>query len=378
MTQSGSDKLVHCSKLSDVMAPQPPGSTERPDTPVEPGPDLVLVIDPARIRGAWAAGQPVEVALVLDGIVQAIFPTAADGFSWTVPPHVFGRLLDIVSTATGASLLDGPVDLSAIRTVRWTRWALGPQGVAGAFDAIGTDASALPIALVADGHRHASGFARRQDGDEFVFELPLTRLPIGTGGLALQPMVGSLLLLPVLHVPAEAFRHVGMLESAEPWRVRGWVAERATGGVVPLELRLDGVVAHRFVAGRPREDVAALGFGDRAGFDEAVRAPLDRAVSIDVRIVGGPSLGGSPFVRPAAPRYLGYLDAIDGFSGGGWAIDIAATDVPVQVDLVCDGQIVGSGLADLHRGERAGGRAAERALRLPCAAGPPGRGAGRA
>ena len=42
-------------------------------------------------------------------------------------------------------------------------------------------------------------------------------------------------------------------------------------------------------------------------------------MSIDVRIVGGPSLGGSPFVRPAAPRYVGYFDGVDGFSGGGAA-----------------------------------------------------------
>lgn len=333
------------------MDPQPLGSTERPDTLVGRASDLILAIDPARIRGAWAAGEPTEIALVLDGTVQAIFPAAAHGFEWAVPPHVFGRLLDVVSTATGASLLNGPTDLSAIRPVRWKGWALGPGGVAGAFDALGTDAAALPIAFIADGHRHASGFARRRYGNEFVFKLPLTRLPIGTGGLALQPMVGSLLLPPVLHVPAEAFRHVGMLESAEPWRIRGWAAERASDGVVPLELRVDGVLAHRFVAERPREDVGALGFGDHAGFDEAVPAPLDRAVSIDVRIVGGPSLGGSPFVRPAAPRYVGYFDGVDGFSGGGWAIDIAATDVPVQIDLLCDGQIVGSGRADLHRGD---------------------------
>ena len=182
MTQSGSDKPIHCSKLSNVMDPQPPGSTGRPDTSVEQHPDLLLAIEPARIRGAWVAGEPAEIALVLDGIVQAIVPMAPDGFDWSIPPHVFGRLLDIVSTATGASLLRRPADLSAVRTVRWTRWALGPQGVVGAFDAVGTDAGALPIAFVADGHHHASGFARRRCGDEFVFELPLSRLPTGTGG----------------------------------------------------------------------------------------------------------------------------------------------------------------------------------------------------
>ncbi len=293
------------------------------------------------------------MGIVLDGVVQAVVVAGADGFVWDVPPHLFGRLLDVVSTEDGASLLERPVALDAVRAVRWRQWELQGRRVAGSFEADGTIAVALPIALVAEGRRYAEGFARRLEDGGFAFDVEISRLPPGIEGVGLQPMVGGLLLAPVLLVPAEAFGHVGFLEPSEPWRVRGWVVERGRFEErVALELYVDGRLATTLVADKPREDVAASGFGDGlAGFDVAVPAPLDRVVSIDVRVAGGPSLGGSPFVRPAAPRYVGYFDGIDGFSAGGWAIDLAALDQPVWVEALCDGEVVGTGLADLYRGD---------------------------
>ncbi len=331
------------------MAPQPFGSAEPPPSLVERR--VTLVIDPAQLRGTWTVGEPAETAILLDGVVQAIVPAGPCGFAWDIPPHVFGRLLDIVATENGASFLAAPADLSAVRAVHWTQWALGPGGVSGSFQADATDAATLPVGFVADGIRYASGFAHRLADGAFAFEIPLHRLPSGLGGLALQPAIGTLVLPPVLHIPAEAFGHVGMVETGEPWRVRGWAAGRHAGGTVPLDLFLDGAWVRSFPADRPRTDVGALGYGDRAGFDEPVSAPLDRAVLVDVRVSGGPSLGGSPYVRPAAPRHVGYLDRADEFSASGWALDLQALDRPVRVEAVCDGEIVGTGLANLDRGD---------------------------
>ena len=333
------------------MAPQPFGSAERPASPVGRHGRVALAVDPARLRGRWTGGEPAETAILLDGVVQAILAPDPDGFTWDIPAHVFGRLLDVVATGDNAPLLAAPFDLSAVRPVRWLHWTLGAGGVVGSFEAAATEATALPVGFVADGIRYASGFARRRADGAFAFEIPLDRLPTGLGGLALQPAVGSLVLPPVLHIPAAAFGHVGMVETGEPWRVRGWAAGRHAGGTVPLELHLDGTWVRSFPADRPRTDVAALGFGDRAGFDEPVPAPLDRAVLVDVRVAGGPSLGGSPYVRPAAPRYVGYLDRVDEFSASGWAIDLAALDQPVRVEAMCDGEIAGAGLANLDRGD---------------------------
>ena len=208
------------------------------------------------------------------------------------------------------------------------------------------------MALFAGDIRHAQGFARKQ-GDRHVFSLRLDRLTADTGGLALQPAVGGLVLPPVLNLPADALAHVGILEACEPWRVRGWAFERAAPArPVALDLYLDGALVTSLVADRLRDDVAAAGFGDGlAGFDIALPAPLDRAILVDVRIPGGPSLGNSPFLRPAAPRFVGWFDRLDSFSAGGWAIDLAETGRPVTVQALCDGDVIGVGQANFFRGD---------------------------
>ena len=312
----------------------------------------ILQIDAARICASCIEGLG-AAAVVLDGVVHAIVDTTDGGFVWDIPAHVFGRLLDVVSVEDGSSLLGEPVRLDTVRGVRWRTWMLHGCGITGSFEADGTQAMALPVALVGAGRRYAEGFAQRQESGAFAFDVEISRLPPGIEGVALQPMVGGLLLAPVLLVPADAFGHVGFLEPSEPWRVRGWaVVRERLGQRVPLDIYVDGRLAASLVADKKREDVAASGFGDgSAGFDVAVPAPLDRVVTIDVRVAGGPSLGGSPFVRPAAPRYLGYFDGVDGFSAGGWAIDLAALDQPVRVEALCDGEVVGAGLADLYRGD---------------------------
>lgn len=312
---------------------------------------VVLELHPGRVEGRWPAGKPESAAIVLDETVQAILPADPAGFTWRIPPHLFGRLLDVRAVADGASLLAAPADLAAVRRVHWDEWTLSGERIGGTFSAAG-DAAVLPVALVAEGVRHAQGFAHRQNG-RYVVALPLQRLPAGVGGLQLQPEVGGLLLDPALHLPADALAFVGVVEPSEPWRVRGWALERAEPGRrVTLEIWLDGVRVRTLVADQAREDVGALGFGDGFnGFDVALSAPLDRAVRVDVRVASGPSLGGSPFLRSAAPRYVGWFDGVDGFSAGGWALDLAEPGRAVTVQALCDGAAIGTGLADLHRGD---------------------------
>ena len=131
--------------------------------------------------------------------------------------------------------------------------------------------------------------------------------------------------------------------------VVAFISDLKTGRPVPLALYLDGRLAATMVADRLRGDVAAAGFAAASGFDIVVPARLDRAVSIDVRVVGGPSLAGSPFLRPAASQYVGYFDVVDAYSAGGWVIDLAAPEQAVEVQAVCDGEVVGVGRAELFR-----------------------------
>ena len=272
-----------------------------PERSARMAPGLDLRLEPGRVIGAWR--MPARtVAIVLDGTIQAILPADSAGFVWPVPPHLFGRLLDVQSVPEGGSLLAAPVDLSAVRKVSWGGWTVAGDWIGGDFTAEGT-APMLPVALMSGDVPHAQGFARQQ-GERYVFALRLNRLAADGGGLALQPVVGGLVLPPVLHLPADALAHVGFIDVAEPWRARGWAVERAhPTRRVTLELYIDGAFVRNFVADRARDDVAAFGFGDGfAGFDVAINSPLDRAVLIDVRIAGGPSLGNSPICarRPRA------------------------------------------------------------------------------
>ena len=321
-----------------------------PERPARMAPGVDLRLDPERISGSWRVPARI-VAIVLDGTIQAILPADPAGFVWTVPPHLFGRLLDVQSVPDGGSLLAAPVDLGAVRKVSWGDWTVDGDRIGGSFTADGT-APVLPVTLLSGDVPHAQGFARRQ-GERYVFALRLDRLAADGGGLALQPAVGGLVLPPVLHLPADALAHVGFVDVSEPWRARGWAVERAhPTRRVTLDLYLDGAFVRNFVADRARDDVAAFGFGDGfAGFDVAIAAPLDRAVLIDVRIAGGPSLGNSPYLRPAAPRFVGWFDGVDGFSAGGWVIDLAKPGRPVTVQAVCGGAVVGTGQADLYRGD---------------------------
>ena len=60
-----------------------------------------------------------------------------------------------------------------------------------------------------------------------------------------------------------------------------------------------------------------------------------------------------PRSPPTAPDRLvvGHFDALEGPFAGGWAIDMQQPDVPLRVEAVCNGEVVGRGLADLFRGD---------------------------
>jgi hypothetical protein len=316
-----------------------------------------LEVTPSRIAGQLGDDPPPYVAAVLDAVVRAVLPTEAGRFAWDLPHDLFGRLLDIVSTATGASMIGGPVPFDAYRRVHWAGWHREQRLVRGRFaiEGVAAPCSPAPIAieLRAAGACHGRGFAHPSDGS-YAFEIRLDRLPPGHESLDLSPQIGTTLLPDTLHVPADAFDHLGTLDAAEPWAVRGWAARRdGSPAPVSVALWLDGRKVATALADRVRDDVATQGLcGRRSGF--VIPFPpslrLDRPVLVDVRVApDGPSLAGSPYLQPPAPPYLGCFDGLDGFYAGGWVIGVGAPECPVRVEALCDGRVVGTGLADLRR-----------------------------
>ena len=309
--------------------------------------ELNLEVSPGRLAAVVAAGGPAYVAVILDGAVRAVLPAADGRFEWALPHDVFGRLLDVVSTENGISLLGGPAPFEPYRRIEWTGWGLDGRTVRGGFvvEGIAAPGGGTPIAVevrAADGC-YGRGFAT-PGRDGYAFAITLDRLPPGVEGVTVQPQIGGLLLPHALAVPAAAFDHLGGVDPAEPWAVRGWVTRR-DGGPASVSLWLNGVKVITSPADRVRDDGRA---GFVIPFPPSLR--LDRPALIDVRVApDGPSLHGCPYVQPPAPPYLGFFDGLDGFHAGGWVIGVGAPERPVRVEAVCDGRVVGGAMADLRR-----------------------------
>lgn len=308
---------------------------------------LNLEVSPERVSARLGADAPAHVAIVLDGVVRAVLPTTGGSFEWRLPHDAFGRLLDVVSTEDGGSLLAGPIPFEPYRRIHWTGWQRDGRTVRGGFVIEGvaapSDPAPIGVELRAGDACHGRGFAQ-PGADSYAFEIALDRLPPGPEGIEVRPLVGTALLPHALHVPAEAFDCLGTVDAAEPWAVRGWVA-RHDGAPASVALWLDGRKVMTAAADRTRDDGRA---GFVIPFPPSLR--LDRAVLVDVRVApSGPSLDSCPYLQPPAPPYLGFFDGLDGFHAGGWVIGVGAPERKVRVEAVCDGKVVGSAVADLRR-----------------------------
>ena len=85
--------------------------------------------------------------------------------------------------------------------------------------------------------------------------------------------------------------------------------------------------------------------------------PLDRDLRVELVIAGtGLNLTRSPYLKPASPPFMGFFDALEGPFAGGWIVNMHDPAAPVRAEAVCDGEVIGSGVANLYRGdvERAG------------------------
>ena len=75
--------------------------------------------------------------------------------------------------------------------------------------------------------------------------------------------------------------------------------------------------------------------------------------------VGGMRLPGASLVLSAdaaaaeavGAAVLGFLDGVEGLVATGWACNLADPASPLPVEALCDGRVIGRGLADLHRGD---------------------------
>ena len=188
-------------------------------------------------------------------------------------------------------------------------------------------------------------------------------------GTALEGIRARLAALARGEAPEVAGRLLGQLDLVERHRIAGWAFD-ADAPTRPVRLRLldRGVVLCELVADRHRIDLEHAGLGDGCcGFDVAVPGGLDpaeRHVIQVQRIADWQNLPQSPWtlepeavdasVPPAvaltpALGWHGRLDHADHAMVRGWAQDGGQPEVPVVLQVSCDGVALASVVANCHR-----------------------------
>ena len=340
-----------------------------PPAPVAADPDASLTIDGGVARGHFRPGWDVHhVAVYLDGRLLGTAP-AQDGngdgdvlksFNFVLPPGVFGAVLLVRDTGTGRAILP-PYDYTAGREVRWGGWSIDRLTVSGWFEVPApTPAPLLPVEIVGSSAR-VTAFAAAEEGPDgkarYSFIGVLPNLPGLQEEIALTATVGG---QPVPHqtlaVTTRTCAIAGCIDSLNDDVMIGWAFDFTNPqSRVAVELLADGVVIDRMTAAKPRPDLEALGLVDgRCGFRFILPSslPRDRTVEIGVVLAGTPThLTGSPVIRLAEKPYASHFDGVEGPFAGGWAIDMRNPGTPLMVEAVCDNEVIGSGRADLYRGD---------------------------
>ena len=325
-----------------------------------PGLPAVSVID-GILHGSFNDLSIRYVAVFVDERFVLAAPVTPDagGVSLAVPlpASLFGIRLDVHDAATGRTLA-APVDLDALRPVRWGGAIVQDRAITGTFTADGTTASSIPVEFTQDGSVYARALA--SPGPEphaYQFIAPITLLPPLSSPARLTPSVGGLPLDgTIVTVSAEACGLAGTLDAIDGNFVRGWAVDLASPEArVKVSLQIDGQVVATATASRDRPDLVGIGGSDgRAAFDLPLppRLPFSRAVRIGVVVAGTElHLNQSFITRPALPRYQGRFDEVAGPFASGWAVNMHAPDTPLEVEAVSGGEVIGTGLADLYRGD---------------------------
>ena len=307
-----------------------------------------------------------RVAIVLDGMVHATAPVepglrGITRFVHELPHHFVFASLDIVALPGGESLLGLPRDLAPVYGL-----AMGMVGhdglyVTGSFTAAPFLAAELGVELFSGGRLAAQGVAARAGGGippAWQFRLPLHALLRPNEAMTLQPRIaGRLLAASPLTITSAGIGLLGCLDAASPNHVEGWAVDLSAPG---RRVRLDVIVGAETVAtvtaDKPRPDIADQGCGEQAcGFSVILPAHPDPTAQrrIAVRLAGQRTeLAGSPVVVDPVPGLVGSFDTLHGMAAHGWALNRAAPEVPLAVEIVAtNGEILGAGLASLFRGD---------------------------
>ena len=327
-----------------------------------------LDVTGAAVSGQFVAEGVTQVVLLVDGVPHGAAPAlpAGDGrarrFALALPPHVLGTTLDVVAAETGRSVLEAPFDLAAARGLRWGSWSTRGMRITGSFSLDGPAAPegdlAIPVEIVSGATLYGRAYAVPSGPQRlYRFATGIVLLPQANEPATITPRVGGIpVVAKPLQIAASDCGFAGYADPTDAPRAEGWVVDLARPRQrAKVELRVEGRVVATATADRMRADVAALGLSDgKSGFVLPFprTVPLDRDLRIEIVVAGtGLNLCNSPYIRPASPPYVGFFDAVEGPFTGGWVVNMHDPETPLKVEAVCNGEVIGAGLADLYRGD---------------------------
>ena len=304
---------------------------------------------------------PRAIALLLDDSVVATAEVSSQGAATLPLPRLrLARALQLAAMPEGRLLLPMPLDLQSRRGIAWLGWRVQDRRIAGAFQFTGdlapTGIEPLPVSLMLGAYAAGLCFARRSQDSIWQFDAPIPCLARMDAPLAFTPQVAGLAIDETLTVTARECGFVGHIDPTDRRYAEGWAVNlNDPAAPVDIDVMVEGVPIWRGPADRMREDMKALGLSNghssfHAAFPKRVprNAPLRVAATIAAT---GAHLVNSPYVIAAPPPFVGYFDALEGPFAGGWAINMHDVDTPLEVEAICDGEVIGRGAADLFRGD---------------------------
>lgn len=151
----------------------------------------------------------------------------------------------------------------------------------------------------------------------------------------------------------------GSIDAVQDGQCRGWAWDDEASGSVEVELLVDGCVIGSVVADAYREDLEQAGLREgRVAFAVDIPNALCDGCEhrVEIRTGDGRTAAVRESVRilpkplPIPPPSQGSIDDIRDGHCHGWAVE-TDSDVPVEVELLIDGEPVGHASANLYRAD---------------------------
>lgn len=319
-----------------------------------------------------AAGPGAPLALLLNGSLLATAATGRQGaFRIALPALPLTGTVDVLDMRSGRSVLIDPLQIATARQFKWHGWSCQNGHIEGRFTFVAptglaptglasTGPAPILVQSFVDGVLLLQAFALCGDTPaterEYTFQGPVRTLLSTSSAVTIRPSLGGLELDEPLSLTNQMVGAVGCLEHGATAEARGWAAD-LSGRVqhAEIELRLNGELFGIVAADLIRPDFQQLGVRDgRFGFALPFPSSLDRWQDTKVQAflaATGAELAGSPYILKALRPVIGFFDAVEGPFAGGWAVNMPEPGRPLDVEALCDGEVIGAGLANLYRGD---------------------------